>query len=62
MFKKIMSLFVKKEKKIRLHLRFVSWPEAETLIAKGWTIAKEEDENKVIGMVYVELLIKPESK
>lgn len=55
------SLFVKKPKGKRLYLRFVSYLQAEELMQKGWTIAKEEDKNRVVGMVYLELLEKPKT-
>lgn len=44
-------------KNIRVELRFVTWEEAEVLLRDpkgGWTIAKEEDGNEVLGMVYLE--------
>ena len=57
MFEWLLKLFGKKPKK-RLYLRQVSWLAAEELLAKGWTLAKEEDTNKVLGTVFLELLDK----
>lgn len=41
----------------RLELRFLSYAEADKLIREtsgAWTIAKEEDNNRCIGWVYLE--------
>lgn len=51
------KLFKKKPK--RLELKFLSWRDAGDLIRRtngAWTIAKEEDKNTVIGMVWLERL------
>jgi hypothetical protein len=55
LIKVIKSNFFKK-KSIRKELRFVSYEEADALIKKGWTIAKEEDNNHKPFFVYIELL------
>lgn len=52
--------FVGLEKPARLRLRFVPYyPTGEKLCREGWTIAKEEDENRMSGYVYLELLAWP---
>lgn len=47
----------------RLELRFVNWKDGDDLIrqnanttdtSKHWVIAKEEDDNKIIGFVFLE--------
>ena len=39
----------------RVALRYVGYLEADRLIREdGWTVAPEEDENRVIGMVFME--------
>lgn len=46
---------------VRLELRFLPYSEGDRLIREtngAWTIAKEEDNNRVFGWVYVELLEK----
>ncbi len=46
-------------RKKRLELRFLPYAEADKLIREtngAWTIAPEEDENRRIGFVYLELL------
>jgi hypothetical protein len=51
------TLFKKKPK--RIELKLLSWSDADNLIRRtngAWTIAKEEDKNKVIGMVWLERL------
>lgn len=55
MFKKLLLLFFQK-KKIRKDLKFVSYSSADTYLKNGYTLAKEEDTNKVYGWVYLELL------
>lgn len=43
----------------RLELRFLSYADADKLIREtngAWTIAKEEDNNRCIGWVYLERL------
>jgi hypothetical protein len=40
----------------RIDARFVSYAEADKLCREGWTIAPEEDYNKLIGWVHLELL------
>lgn len=62
MFNWLKTLLGIKPKGKRLYLRFVSYLQAEELMQKGWTLAQEEeDTNKVVGMVYLELLEKPEA-
>ena len=49
--------FTRKPK--RLELRYLSYAEADRLIREtrgAWTIAPEEDRNRVLGMVYLERL------
>ena len=36
--------------------RCVTYAEGEILVRQGWTIAKAEDRNHVIGVVFLELL------
>lgn len=46
-------------KRKRLELRYLSYSEADKLIREtngAWTISKEEDSNRCIGWVYLELL------
>ena len=46
----------------RLELQFLSYADADRLIREtngAWTIAPEEDGNRIIGMVYLERLEKP---
>lgn len=43
-------------KRKRLGLIFVNYEAAEKYLQKGWTIAPEEDWNKIIGWVHLELL------
>jgi hypothetical protein len=53
------SLFTRKPRKRRAELRCLTYEAADKLIreTKGaWTIAPEEDKNKVIGIVYLERL------
>ena len=38
----------------RVEMRFVNYSIMGALIMDGWEIAKEENENNVAGMVYVE--------
>ena len=38
----------------RVEMRFVNYSIADALIMNGWEVAKEEDENNVAEMVYVE--------
>lgn len=45
-----------KPKPKRLGLRFVTYAESEPLLKAGWTIAPEEDHNRHIGKVWLELL------
>ena len=48
-----------KRKRQRLELRYLSYAEADRLIREtqgAWTIAPEEDGNRVLGMVYLERL------
>lgn len=40
----------------RLELRYVNYKEGDRLVREGWTIAPEEDNNRSIGMVYLERL------
>jgi hypothetical protein len=51
-----MNLNPFRKKKIRTGLKFVDYSEGDKLVKQGWTIAKEEDRNNIIGMVYLELL------
>ena len=51
------KLFKKKLK--RLELKCLSWRDANDLMIKtngAWTIAPEEDNNKVFGLVWIERL------
>lgn len=45
-------------KRKRLELRFLPYAEADKLLRENsaWTLAKEEDTNRQIGMVYLERL------
>lgn len=46
-------------KRKRLEVRFVTWDVADKMIREsngGWTVAPEEDKNKVFGVVYLERL------
>lgn len=40
----------------RLELKFVPYYDAEELLKDGWTLAKEEDNNTVLGWVWLEKL------
>lgn len=54
------SLFTRKPKKVRAELRCCTYSEADKLIREtngAWTIAPEEDKNKMIGIVYIERLV-----
>jgi len=56
----IASFFRRKPE--RLELRFLTYAAADNLIREtggAWTIAHEEDRNRCVGMVYLELLAKP---
>jgi hypothetical protein len=44
------------KRKIRKDFAIVSYHDAEALLEKGWTLAKEEDRNRVFGYVCLELL------
>ena len=46
----------RKPKKVRVGIKFVPYNIADSLTKKGWTLAKEEDKNRVIGWVWIELL------
>lgn len=35
-------------------LRMVSYDEADVLLKQGWRLAPEEDNNRILGMVYLE--------
>lgn len=53
------KIFKRKPRRQRLELRFVSYSEGDKLIREtngAWTIAKEEDANRVPGWVYLERL------
>jgi len=50
--------FLFRPKPKRIELRFVNYAEGDKLVREGWTIANEEDANRVFGMVYVERLEK----
>ena len=52
---RVVRLFFKPKRK-RLELRFVTYAESEPLLKAGWTIAPEEDHNRHIGKVWLELL------
>lgn len=54
--KKILSLFAPKKKMRRVALKFVSYYEGDKLIKEGWTLPKEENTNRVLGMVFLEKL------
>ena len=58
MFKNLLSLLVSKfpKRKTRVDFRLVTYSEAEDLLKKSWTLAKEEDKNHMTGLVYLELL------
>jgi len=45
-------------KRRRLEFRFVHWEEADELMRSesGWSIAPEEDNNRIVGWVYLERL------
>jgi hypothetical protein len=47
-----------RRRKVEREVRFVSWEEGDKLLRDGWRLAKEEDRNLQIGMVYVEREIK----
>ena len=51
-----------RKKKVRVGFKFVDYSEGDKLVREGWTIAKEEDTNRVCGMVYLELLEDAPSK
>ncbi len=40
----------------RLGLQFVTYAQGDRMIRNGWTLAPEEDRNRSIGMVWLELL------
>jgi hypothetical protein len=48
--------FYKDNKRKRIGLVLVPYSIAEGLLEKGWTLAKEEDNNYNMGLVYLELL------
>lgn len=56
MLNKIKSFLGLTEKPKRLELRFVNYSEGDRLIREGWKIADEEDNNRVIGWIYLERL------
>ncbi len=58
MIKWLMSLIFPVPKRKRSGLVLVPYKAADALLADGWTIAPEEDNNHVIGIVYLELLDK----
>ena len=61
---KILKTFFSPKRK-RLELRFVTYAEGDKLIRETngeWTIAKEEDNNRCIGWVYLERVLKGGSK
>ncbi len=51
----LLALFGKPKRK-RLDLRCVSWAEGDRMLREGWTLAPEEDQNRVRGMVWLERL------
>ena len=53
MFKWIRNIFNPPK---RLSLQAVAWVNADIYIKQGWTIAKEENNNHQIGVVWLELL------
>ena len=55
MFEYIKSKLFKRKPK-RIELKFVDYREGDRLIREGWSLAPEEDDNKVFGMVFVEKL------
>jgi hypothetical protein len=56
MIRLLRALFFRK-RKVRKDLVFVSYGHAEELLKQGYTIAREEDHNHVLGFVYLELLV-----
>lgn len=56
----IKSLFTRTPRKQRAELRCLSYADADKLIREtngAWTIAPEEDKNRIIGIVYIERLV-----
>lgn len=47
-----------RRRKAAREVRHVSWEEGDRLLREGWRLAKEEDGNRVLGMVYVERTVK----
>jgi hypothetical protein len=58
MIKKLLSALFRKRRR-RINYVYVSYAIGEELVKKGWTIAKEEDNNHAFGMVCLELLEPP---
>ena len=52
MFKFLKRLFFK-SKKVIVDQKFVTYQEADLFLREGYVLAKEEDYNKVVGMVYL---------
>lgn len=54
--------FKKRQKYRRIEIKFVRYAEADTLIRQNvgkpeneqWVLAREEDDNRLIGFVYIE--------
>jgi len=53
MFKKLWEWLLKGNKRPEPQ-REVPYAEADELLNKGWTLAKEEDTNHIFGKVYLE--------
>jgi len=58
MIKKVWAFLFPMRRK-RINYVFVTYSIGDELIKKGWTIAKEEDNNHTFGMVCLELLEPP---
>ncbi len=55
-WKWLISLLLPEPKKQRVGFMLVPYSAADALLQQGWTIAPEEDNNHVIGIVYLEKL------
>jgi hypothetical protein len=51
----IMKLFRRTPRTERVELRLVPYCKADKLLADGWQLAPEEDHNRNIGQVFLEL-------
>jgi len=56
MIKWLLSIIFSRPKRKRSGLVLVPYKAADALLADGWTIASEENNNHVIGIVYLEKL------